>query len=448
MKTVLTKLVLSLLVLLLVSACSDDSKHKDDDKSKRKGGVAVEKLTGEWSGAINVPNQPLSILVSFKKDQEWTGTISIPVQGVKDHPLNNITYDQSNIAFVMEIPGQKLLFDGTINDETIEGSFTQHGQTFPFELKRRSGMENSEKDEGDFLSVETDNGTLYGELEKPKGKGPFPVMIIIPGSGPTDRDGNSVGLPGKNNSLKLLAEALADRGIAAVRYDKRGVGKNQGAAIPETALTFNQLNKDAESWISSLKQDEQFSDVGVIGHSQGALVGMIAAQSGNADVFVSIAGAGRPINEVLYKQLSESLSGKLLEESKQILEILKQDEHVEKVSKELESVFRPSVQSFLSSWMKYDPVREIQKLTVPVLLVNGKHDIQVPVSDAEKLKSAKDDAELLLVEKMNHVLKEAPKDRKANMETYTNPDLPLADGLMDGIIGFLKENGFVQNSNN
>ncbi|WP_245835666.1 alpha/beta hydrolase [Virgibacillus ndiopensis] len=438
----LTKIALFLMVAVLVIGCSDKSEEKADN-SKSEEGDTMENLKGSWDGTINVPNQALSITISFKKAEEWTGTISIPVQGVKDHPLTNITYDRPTIGFVMKIPGQKLLFEGTINDGIIEGTFTQHGQTFPFELKKDVGLKDSDRDEENFLSIDTNQGTLYGELEKPKGKGPFPVMIIIPGSGPTDRDGNSIGFSGKNNSLKRLAEALADNGIASVRYDKRGVGRNQEAAIPETDLTFDQLIEDAETWIKALKQDKQFSQVGLLGHSQGSLVGMVSAQTG-VDAFISIAGAGRPINEVLYEQLNGSLSDDLMSESKIILGKLKRGEHVEDVSKELESVFRPSVQAFLSSWMNYNPVEEIQNLNIPVLIINGNRDIQVPASDAKELKHAKDDAKLLIIEKMNHVLKEAPNDKAANVETYTNPGLPLADELVEGILSFLKVNGFLK----
>ncbi|MGP4107648.1 alpha/beta fold hydrolase [Virgibacillus sp. L01] len=108
------------------------------------------------------------------------------------------------------------------------------------------------------------------------------------------------------------------------------------------------------------------------------------------------------------------------------------------------SVFRPSVQGFMSSWMQYDPAAEFAKLEIPTLIVNGDNDIQVPVKEAQLLKNANKMSELLVVEKMNHVLKEAPKDSQGNMEAYSNPELPLASGLMDGLVEFLEEGDFLK----
>lgn len=447
MKVGWTKVGLFLAVMIFTVSCSNNSvqKEQEQNESIKSGGISMKGLEGVWNGTINVPNQPLSIAISFEDGDEWTGTISIPVQSVKDYPLSNIIIDQSDISFDMDIQGQTLTFDGTKDKETIEGTFTQQGQSFPFELNMGELETNATEEEKEqFLSIDTNEGKLYGEVEMPEGEGPYPVVIIIPGSGPTDRDGNSAALQGKNNSLKLLAEGLAEQGVASVRYDKRGVGKNQSAAIPETELRFDQFSKDAAAWVEYLNNDDNYSKVGVIGHSQGSLVGMIAAAGADAEAFVSIAGAARPIDEVLYDQLKVNLTEDLKKESKGVLEKLKQGEQIESVSQELQSVFRPSVQQFLSSWMQYNPMEEIRKLDIPILIINGEHDLQVAVSEAEKLHQAKEDAEILFIEEMNHVLKAAPEDRSANLGTYSNSDLPLADGLIKGITAFLKDAEFVK----
>lgn len=438
MKAWILKIGLLFSVVILMTSCSDDDAGQKEQVEGDE--IDMSTLEGTWSGSIQIPNQPLPIMISFENGDELAGTISIPVQGLKDYPLSAVTIDKSDISFEMEIQGQLITFDGKLDKKVIEGTFTQNGQSFPFELKKgQEKAKDTEEEEGQFLTIDTGKGKLYGEMEIPKGEQPFPVMLIIPGSGPTDRNGNSVALPGKNNSLKLLAEQLAEKGIASVRYDKRGVGKSQAAAIPESDLQFDRLAQDAAEWVELLAKDKRFSKVGIIGHSQGSLVGMVTAQEKDVDTFISIAGAGRSIDKVLYDQLKDQLPDDLMKESKNILERLKQGEHVENVSQELQSVFRPSVQSFLSSWMQYNPAEEIQKLDIPVLIVNGKRDIQVPVSEAEILDKAKGDAELLLIPKMNHVLKEAPEDRTGNMQTYGDPDLPLADGLIEGIVGFLEK---------
>ncbi|GGJ89018.1 hypothetical protein GCM10007063_09550 [Lentibacillus kapialis] len=430
MRRSLFMLCLVIFMLAVAAGCSDDG-YKGDD--------AI--VNGKWTGAIDAPNQQLDIMVNLNNDNEWSGTISIPVQGIKDYPLTSVTVDGSEITFFMEIQGQQMSFDGEYKNDMIEGNFSQQGQTFPFKLTKGDPV--NEKDEN-FLSVKTGEATLYGELEEPEGEGPFPVMLIIPGSGPTDRNGNSNAIEGKNNSLKMLAKRLAEQGIASVRYDKRGVGKNLEAAIPENELKFDQFVTDAVQWTELLEQKETFSGIGIIGHSQGSLVGMLTAQEGYADLFISLAGAGRSIDQVLYEQLQSQLSEESLLKAESILKKLKQGENEQDVSRELQSVFRPSLQEFIGSWIQYDPADEIAALEVPALIVGGGRDLQVPESEAELLHKAQPNADLLILDKMNHILKEAPEDEVDNLKTYSNPDLPLADGLTDGIVDFLQENDFLK----
>ncbi len=434
-------------IILLLVGCSSQSDQNQTEQGKSEDGEAsTEGIAGSWNGTINVPNQPLPIMTTFKRSDGWSGALSIPVQGVEDYPFAEVKVDGSAVSFHMELAGQKISFEGEKEGDTISGTFTQQGQSFPFELKKGKAETGdvAKEEKGQFLSVDTNEGKLFGELETPDEEGPHPVVLIIPGSGPTDRNGNAATLQGKNNSLKLLAEALVEQGIASVRYDKRGVGKNRQAAIPEKELRFDQFAQDAQAWVDMLNGEDQFSKVGVIGHSQGSLVGMLAAAEADVGAFVSLAGAGRPINEVLYDQLKVNLPEGLKKQSKEILEQLKAGEQVEDVPKELQSVFRPSVQPFLSSWMQYDPAQVIKKLDTPILIINGKRDLQVPVQEAEMLQEAKPDAELLVIDKMNHVLKEAPEDRAGNLQTYSDPDLPLADGLVKGIVSFFKNAGFME----
>lgn len=423
------RIVFSLIaiIFLLLTACS-----KEKEGASEMG--SLKNIEGVWEGSINIPDQPLPIIIEFEADK---GTISIPVQGLSNYPLTNVKLNESDILFNMDIQGQKLTFNGKMEQEKISGTFTQQGQAFPFELLK--GRKEEEVEEDRLVEVKVGNGTMSGQLEIPRGEGPFPLMVIIAGSGPTDRNGNSLALPGKNNSLKMLAEDLATEGVASIRYDKRGVGKNASLAGKEEDLRFDQYIDDAAAWVQFAKDDERFSKVGIIGHSEGSLIGMVASQKADADVFISIAGAGRPIDQVLMEQLEAQLPANLMEESTKILEKLKQGEQVQTVSQELQILFRSSVQPYMISWLQYDPAEQLQKLNGPVLLVNGNLDIQVPVKDAELLHQVKKDSDLLIVDKMNHVLKEAPADREGNVATYSNPDLPLAKGLIDGIVDFLQE---------
>jgi alpha-beta hydrolase superfamily lysophospholipase len=276
-------------------------------------------------------------------------------------------------------------------------------------------------------TLQTSTGELSGTLTVPIMKGTFPVALIIAGSGPTDRNGNNAQM--KNNSLQLLAHELAAQGIASLRYDKRGIGKSASAMISEEQLRFENYVEDAKAWASELKADSRFRKLIIMGHSEGSLIGMLACEQ--ADVFVSLAGAGRPIDVILKEQLAVQLEGKkkLLRAANEGLSKLKEGVLVEDAPVELFGLFRPSVQPYMMSWMKYDPAVEISKLKIPIVIIQGTTDIQVQVQDAELLHAASLGSRYILIEEMNHIFKIAPSDRTKNIETYNKPELPLAPEL-------------------
>ena len=277
-------------------------------------------------------------------------------------------------------------------------------------------------------TLQTSTGELSGTLTVPILKGTFPVALIIAGSGPTDRNGNNAQM--KNNSLLLLAHELAAQGIASLRYDKRGIGKSASAMISEEQLSFENYVEYANAWASELKADPRFNRLIIVGHSEGSLIGMLACEQ--ADVFVSLAGAGRPIDVILKEQLAEQLSGKkkLLRAANEGLSKLKEGKLVEDAPVELFGLFRPSIQPYMTSWMKYDPAVEIWKLKIPIVIIQGSTDLQVKEEDAVILFKAHPlNSRLIIIENMNHVLKIAPLDRAKNIETYSNPELPLAPEL-------------------
>ncbi|MTH16218.1 alpha/beta fold hydrolase [Flavobacterium sp. LC2016-01] len=276
---------------------------------------------------------------------------------------------------------------------------------------------------------------LYGTLTVPDVTKKCPVALIIAGSGPTDRNGNNPMM--KNNSLKMLAEALAKNGIASLRYDKRGIGESKSSGADETSLVFENYTEDAKSWINFLKQDKRFSQITIIGHSEGSLIGMIAGAKANK--FVSIAGAGESADKLLKEQISSKSNKQIEEMTFPIIDSLKSGNKVKKVDPLLNSLFRASIQPYLISWFKYDPQTEIKKLAVPILIIQGNKDLQVNVSDAESLSKASKNAELVIVDKMNHVLKIIDGDNKANFESYNNESLPISEDLTNKIISFIKK---------
>jgi uncharacterized protein len=263
------------------------------------------------------------------------------------------------------------------------------------------------------------------------------VVLLIAGSGPTDRDGNSAGLPGANNSLKLLAEGLAERGIATLRYDKRGVGASLPAGPREADLRFDMYVEDAAAWVRQLQADPRFSSVTVLGHSEGSLIGMLAVERTGADAFVSVAGIARSAGEVLRDQLRPRLPPSLWEESERILAALEAAEQVDSVPAVLQVLYRPSVQPYLISWLRYVPAEVLARLSLPVLLVQGTTDIQVGVEEAHALHQALPTAELRLIEGMNHVLKEVPMDLAQQQASYSDPSLPLVPQLLEQIHAFV-----------
>jgi pimeloyl-ACP methyl ester carboxylesterase len=302
------------------------------------------------------------------------------------------------------------------------------------EGKEDRSAPNEKKGDANSLELKTKTGTVHGTLDLPSGKGPFPVVLIIAGSGPTDRDGNQRGL--KNDSLKLLGKGLAAQGVAVLRYDRRGVAASAAAAPKEEDFRFDMLVADAAAWVELLRRDARFTRVGIVGHSEGAFVGMLAAKRAKADAYVSVAGPGRKLPEILREQLGKNLAGSLRTKAMRILDELVAGRTVAEVPKELAGAFRPSVQGYLMSSFKYDPAREFAALGMPVLIVQGTTDLQVTVEDAKRLAAAKKDARLLEIKDMNHVLKSATTltEQKA---AYTDPSRPLSPTLVPEVAKFL-----------
>lgn len=290
----------------------------------------------------------------------------------------------------------------------------------------------------DTITLDTPTGKIAGTLLVPPGPGPYPLVVIIAGSGPTDRNGNSPALPGANNSLKLLAEGLADHSIASLRYDKRGIGESAKAMVREADLRFDMYADDAAGWVHKLRGDHRFTTITIVGHSEGSLLGMLAVQRSDADGYVSIAGAGRAADKILREQLSKQLPTSLLTFSNNALDTLLAGHTVDSVPPTLAALFRPSVQPYLISWLRVDPQVEIARLAVPVLIAQGSLDAQVPPGDSQLLVQHHAGATLLLVGGMNHVLKQTAPDLASQQKSYSDPTIPVAPELIDGIASFVK----------
>jgi uncharacterized protein len=282
------------------------------------------------------------------------------------------------------------------------------------------------------------DGHLLGTLTVPEGNGPFPVALIIAGSGPTDRDGNSSML--KTDAYKKLAQGLAAAGIATLRYDKRGVGQSTTVMQSESDLRFDDYVSDAVTCTKFLEDDGRFSSVSIIGHSEGSLVGILAAQQDpKVRAFVSLEGAGRNLAAIVNEQVraNPGTPAAIVNEVESINASLLAGKIVPNPDPALATLFRPSVQPYLISEYRYDPPAEIAKLTIPVLIIHGSTDIQVSTADASLLGAADPKARIATISGMNHVLVDAPSDRNANIATYSQPALPLSPTLVPTIAQFL-----------
>jgi len=272
------------------------------------------------------------------------------------------------------------------------------------------------------VSIDGGKAALHGSLMTPAARRPGPAVLLISGSGPTDRNGNSTIAQVHPATMKLIAEGLAQRGITSLRFDKRGIGDSAPAMTAEADLRFTTYVDDAVGWARFLARQPGVSCVVLGGHSEGALVATMAAEHVPICGLALLSGAGRPAKAIIAEQLarvpepdhSAALSA---------LDDIAAGKAV--ANPPLPALFRPSVQPYLTSWLAIDPAKELARFGGPVLIVQGENDLQVPVGDARMLADASKGATLLLLDGTNHVLKPAPADPAANFATYGDPDLPL-----------------------
>lgn len=373
-----------------------------------------QSIFGSWRGVISVQGRRLEVVTTFTPDGKATMVFVSSSRGDGDgigkgFPVVHISYNPPRIDFALEAGSDLAYFHGRLEGNRIRGSFEQAGQKGTFEFtksgggadsggsrgKQGGGLHRDPSAAGGALAaamagggiraiLETKTGALHGSLLLPPGKPPFPVVLIISGSGSMDRNGNEARLHVTDSCLELLARALAKRGFASLRYDKRGVGASAAALPPGAHPTLEALTSDAALWIDNLKRDPRFRGVAVLGYGEGALVGMMAAREAGAEAFVSVAGPGEPEGSSVNPQV------------------------------------------------------EIARLTVPVLIIQGMSDLRRSVSQAELLHRAAPRSDMDLIRGMNHVLRDVPSDREANMASYSNPKLPIDYELVNVTSEFLR----------
>ena len=270
---------------------------------------------------------------------------------------------------------------------------------------------------------------LPGTLTYSEGKSP--LITWIHGSGGVDRNGNAP------QYIKQFREAINKKGIAFFSYDKRTANPKNALFLKEDGVLITDFVSDAKEVVNHFKDDKRFSEIILTGHSQGSLIAMMALD--NVDKYISIAGAGETIDKTLVRQITAQspIFGKLTEN---YLKELKETGEIKEVDPNLMSLFAKPNQPFLTSWIELNPLEEIKKVKIPTLIINGDKDLQVQIADAENLKTAKPDAELVIIKNMNHVLKRIEKDED-NMKSYMSADFLISKELINTITTFvLKSN--------
>ncbi len=404
----------------------------------------AQKIVGNWNGHIDINGAQLPIVFHFTKDDSGniTGKWDSPKQNANGLPFSaiNVNGDSIHLEIKMIDGSYRGIF---VNNDSISGIWNQ-GHEIPLNFSRTTENEQSQEtvsvypNEKEISIASAAGSALYGTLLSKNNQ--QKIAIIVAGSGPTDRDGNST-ISAPTNEYKLLGHSLDSQNIATFRYDKRGIAKSAMANFKESDIVFEDYVKDAEKIFDYLHDTLGFKNIYFIGHSEGSLIGMLASQKKKVAGYISVSGAGRPIDVILEEQLQKQpLPDSVKQQIPQIFNQLKQGKEVNNFPEMLAPLFRKSIQPFMISWLKYSPEKEIKKLTCPVLIIQGGCDIQVKVEDANNLHKGNKKSELDIIPSMSHTLKNAGKDCINQNQTYTDGSMPLDPALVDDIVKFIKKN--------
>lgn len=266
-----------------------------------------------------------------------------------------------------------------------------------------------------------------------------PIVVIVPGSGPTDRDGNNRGM--ESNALKFLARGLAGQNISSIRVDKRGMFASKDAG-DGNEVTVDIYAVDYRKWAEKATELSGQDCAFLLGHSEGGLmVSAAAAKQDNICGVITLAAPGRRLSDVLREQLtSNPANTPILDDAMTALKALENQEKIDVSGfhPALVGLFNPAIQGYLISLFSVDPAEVLASLDVPSLVVQGEHDIQVSADDARRL-AEKSGAELVLLPGVNHVLKPAPEERMANILTYNSPTVPIDPLVTDTVAKFINK---------
>ena len=259
-----------------------------------------------------------------------------------------------------------------------------------------------------------------------------PLVIWIHGSGNIDRNGNQLPYV-KANYIKQIRDSLNLKHIAFFSFDKRTANAKNQKFLKN--IIINNFVSDINLIIDHFKKDKRFTKIVTIGHSQGSLLGMLTSKK--VDKYISLAGPAEPVNKTIIKQINKQ-STVLAATAKAHFKELKETQNIKEINPMLISIFAQQNQSFMLSWMQYNPSEEIKKVKIPTLIINGTKDLQVNTNTVEKLHKNCSNSKITLISNMNHVLKDIKNDRD-NLKSYSDPNIPLSTVLIEKIVEFINQ---------
>ncbi|MBG6063237.1 fermentation-respiration switch protein FrsA (DUF1100 family) [Flavobacterium sp. CG_9.1] len=447
--------------------------------------ITAQDITGQWNGALKVQGTQLRLVFNVtKNDTDVSSTMDSPDQGAKGIPTTTTNFENSILKIT--IASAKIEYEGTLGkDNIIVGTFKQGGQSFPMNLSKEVFEKEklvrpqepikpySYHSEEVFFENNKAGISLAGTLTLPKKDGVFPVVILISGSGPQNRDEELLG----HKPFLVLSDYLTKNGIAVLRYDDRGIALSKGDFKTATSADFA---TDVESAISYLKTRKEINKkkIGLIGHSEGGLIApIVASKSKDVAFIVLLAGTGIQGDQILLLQqkligkasgISDEELQKNETENRKIFDIVNKSTNLEQLDKDLtiyikqslkdnpteekpagmsdEDFIKLQVKQIANPWMqyfiKYNPGPDLEKVKCPVLAINGEKDLQVPSKEnLEAIKKAltKGGNKKVIVKEfpnLNHLFQECKTGSPSEYSTIEQTFSPIA---LDEIAKWIKQ---------
>lgn len=286
-------------------------------------------------------------------------------------------------------------------------------------------------------------GPLKGTLLTPAGADArTPVVLIIPGSGPTDRDGdNPLGV--KGGSYRQIAEGLAERGVSSVRIDKRGMFASAGAIADPNAVTIADYAADTREWIGSILKATGARCVWLLGHSEGGLIALASTTRAGPELcgLVLAAAPGRKLGDVMREQFKRNpANAPILEPALSAIDALEAGKSVPVTDLPfpLDRIFNPAIQPFLTSLMSYDPPALARAYSGPILVLHGENDIQITAEDAQALASARPGVRRVEFKGLNHLFRPSGSSPQETQASYGDPFGKVPPEVPQAIVDFLR----------